>query len=272
MYHRAISQSGCALNPWVLMERPLEKARQIGIFLNCPNLNPTELLVKCLKKASGNQLVEAIVKLFLPWLNNPFSPFGVVVDSWSKVPLLVEHPYKLLKTQKIVNKVPWLVSFTSSEGLYPVEDFYTEERLNFIETNWNFVIPYILDYNYTVNGVNKDFVSDKIRKHYFGDEKLSKKTYRNLIQMASNRLYRADIHKTLQFYSNAQNIFVQMFAYRGKHSFSEFGTKTNEDFGAAHMDDLIYILNIGIDTFSDPMDRQMSDELINSWVTFANKG
>ncbi|KAJ8961979.1 hypothetical protein NQ314_005760 [Rhamnusium bicolor] len=56
--------------------------------------------------------------MFKPWLYNPFSPFGVVVDVWATDPLLPEHPYKLLKNKK-VQDLPWLSSYTSGEGLYP---------------------------------------------------------------------------------------------------------------------------------------------------------
>lgn len=56
--------------------------------------------------------------LFQPWLYNPFSPFGAVVDTWALNPLLSEHPYKLLK-HKRVHDLPWIASYTSAEGLYP---------------------------------------------------------------------------------------------------------------------------------------------------------
>lgn len=55
---------------------------------------------------------------FQPWLYNPFSPFGVVVDTWAVDPVLPKHPYKLLKDKEVVD-VPWMASYTSAEGLYP---------------------------------------------------------------------------------------------------------------------------------------------------------
>lgn len=48
----------------------------------------------------------------------PFSPFGVVVDKWSKNPVLPEHPYVLLRNGK-VQDLPWIQSHAEREGLYP---------------------------------------------------------------------------------------------------------------------------------------------------------
>ncbi|KAJ8933689.1 hypothetical protein NQ318_008407 [Aromia moschata] len=74
-------------------------------------------MMNCLKRRPGRQIVNT-VKYFQPWLYNPFSPFGVVVDKWSNDPLLPMHPYKILK-KKLVLDVPWIVSHVNSEGLYP---------------------------------------------------------------------------------------------------------------------------------------------------------
>jgi hypothetical protein len=40
------------------------------------------------------------------------------VDSWSDNPVLPEHPYMLLKKKKVAD-LPWIVSYTASEGLFP---------------------------------------------------------------------------------------------------------------------------------------------------------
>lgn len=57
--------------------------------------------------------------LFQPFLYNPFSPLGVVVDGqWAENPVLPDHPYNLL-TQGKIQDLPWIISYTSAEGLYP---------------------------------------------------------------------------------------------------------------------------------------------------------
>lgn len=116
LFHRGISQSGTLLNPWVLTEKPLEKAKKLAALLGC-STKTNEKMIECLKWRSGRQIVQS-VKEFQPWLYNPYTPFGIVVDSWATDPVLPQHPYVLMKEKKVAD-LPWLASFTSSEGLYP---------------------------------------------------------------------------------------------------------------------------------------------------------
>lgn len=74
-------------------------------------------MVDCLKTKHARQIVQT-VSHFQPYMYNPFSPFGVVVDSWAKQPLIPEHPYKILQNKKVLD-VPWMISYVSEEGLYP---------------------------------------------------------------------------------------------------------------------------------------------------------
>jgi bile salt-stimulated lipase len=116
LFHRGISQSGTALCPWVLMENPLDKTKRIASKLGCPSGETSEM-VDCLRQKPAEEIVSC-VKEFLYWLYNPFSPFGVVVDSWSSDPVLPDHPYTLLKKGQ-VSDLPWIASLTNFEGMYP---------------------------------------------------------------------------------------------------------------------------------------------------------
>lgn len=122
------------------------------------------------------------------------------MDTWAKDPLLPEHPYILLKKKK-VQDLPWMISFLSDEGLYPgagkkvtIErnilsssvvflDFYSDESIQYIDKNWNKVIPYILHYNDVVSKERLDSVSEKIREHYLNGKQLTKKNFRQLIKV-----------------------------------------------------------------------------------------
>lgn len=111
-----ISLSGTALCPWPLQEVGLAKTRTLASAVGCRQASTKEL-VECLRQRPARKLVEN-VRLFRPWLYNPFSPFGIVVEKTGNNRFLTDHPYKLLKEGK-VQDVPWLTSVTSDEGLYP---------------------------------------------------------------------------------------------------------------------------------------------------------
>lgn len=59
LFHRGISQSGSALNPWVLQENAREKAVKLAELLGCPSANSAQI-VSCLSKRSARQIVNAV--------------------------------------------------------------------------------------------------------------------------------------------------------------------------------------------------------------------
>ncbi|KAJ8961983.1 hypothetical protein NQ314_005765 [Rhamnusium bicolor] len=162
LFHKGFSQSGTSLNPWVLMEEPLKKDKE-NCYIN------------------------------RPWLYNPFSPFGVVVDAWANDPLLPDHPYQLLK-KKLVYDVPWIASHVNSEGLYPAAEFYSnDDYLKDIDKRWNKILPHLLHYNETVENKNLNTVSKKIREYYFGNKSVNKETFDNLVQVCISIIGDRDI-------------------------------------------------------------------------------
>lgn len=116
LFHRGISSSGTALCNWALVEKPLVKAKRLGELVGC-NDPSSKGLVECLRRRSAKQIIQA-VKHFQPWLFNPYSPFGPVVEEKGKHRFLEDYPYNLLTKGK-VQDLPWITSVTSEEGLYP---------------------------------------------------------------------------------------------------------------------------------------------------------
>jgi carboxylesterase type B len=164
LFKNGISLSGCALNPWVISESAEEKTHKLAESLNCDYKDHKKLL-QCLLKKPAEDIVGS-VKLFQPFLYNPFTPFGVVVEKAHKEAFLTEYPSEILKKQKI-QKVPWLATASKDEGLYPAACFYRKELLEKIDQEWEDIIPHILHYNDTFTDSKKqDDVSKKIRKHY----------------------------------------------------------------------------------------------------------
>lgn len=60
-----------------------------------------------------------------PWLYNPYTPFGPVVEKKSPAPFIDRSPIEII-TSGDVNDVPWITTVVSEEGLYPAAgDYYT---------------------------------------------------------------------------------------------------------------------------------------------------
>lgn len=174
LFNNGISHSGVAIDPWVMVENSREKAHQIAKFMNCPQDH--KKLLKCLRGKPAEELV-TLAKKFQPYLYNPYSPFGVVVEPPSASAFLTDHPKNLLKSGNF-KKLPWLLSQTQDEGLYPAAEFYNEKCLKEINDGWDELSPFILDFNgTTTNTEMKLLVSQHIRKHYLGNLEISKENF-----------------------------------------------------------------------------------------------
>ena len=77
----------------------------------------TQLMVNCLKQRSAKQIVAATEGFYTHRL--PIAPFGPVIETSIKSSIPT-HPLLLLN-KEIVNDVPWIVSTSKTEGLFPLK-------------------------------------------------------------------------------------------------------------------------------------------------------
>ncbi|VVC27651.1 Hypothetical protein CINCED_3A005726 [Cinara cedri] len=231
LFQKAFSQSGTALCPWTITENVPAKSKAIGAYLGCPTYSSLEL-VECLNTRPAKQIVDA-VQIFLPFMYNPYSPFGPIIELPSEQAFISELPYNIL-AKGLAADVPWMISVTTHEGLYPGSEFINNAALmKHIDENWNNVIPHILDYNYTIPGEQINNVSQLIRKEYIGNTVLKKGNTEQFIQMIGDRLFVVDILKAAKIHAQLYKspVFMYQFAHRGTHSLSDIFSKSNENYG-----------------------------------------
>ena len=192
LFNNGISHSGVAINPWVMQENSREKAHQIAAYTNCPEDH--QQLLTCLREKPAEDLV-MLAKHFQSFLYNPFSPFGVVVESPSKTAFLTDHPMDLLEKGNF-KKLPWLLSQTQDEGLYPTAEFYDEEILRTINDKWNEFAPFILDFNGTTDDAKTKLeVSKETRLKYLGKLPITKKNFLDFNDVSKKNFSQTTIHK-----------------------------------------------------------------------------
>lgn len=276
LFERGISASGCALNPWSFTEDVPKKTRIIAARLGCPTKCSKEL-VECLTSRPAEQIV-AQVPLFLKWLYNPYSPFGPTIESAdSENPFLSRHPYDIIKDGQAA-QVPWLVSFTSEEGLYPAAEIVDNKDLMAeLESRWFEIAPHLLDFNYTVPIENQNDVTKRITDHYLNGQSLNAGRDR-LVQMMSDRLFGAGLVQSAIMHAAVADktvapVFLYRFNYRGKFSVSELFSHSETDFGVCHGDDIGYILTSELFHMDQTeQDREMTNRMANLWLKFAENG
>lgn len=126
LFHRAISESGSALNSWALSERPRERAFRLGRVLGF-DTNSTADLVAFLRKVPARKLVEYSMRTLTPddARKNVGLPFVPAIEDhvWDGLTgydredrFITEHPMELLR-KGAYNALPYITGFNSHEAM-----------------------------------------------------------------------------------------------------------------------------------------------------------
>ncbi|XP_031331977.1 venom carboxylesterase-6-like [Photinus pyralis] len=272
LFHRGISVSGNALGAWTLQEDAAQKARRVAASLGCPTASSVEL-VNCLRQRPAVQVVES-VRMFRPWLYNPFAPFGVVIEKTGANPFLTDHPYVLLSQGK-VQDLPWITSVTCDEGLYPGADYAVKDHyLPDLERRWEELASAILDYNHTLPAELHTSTARKVKEYYLKGKPIGAGTYNQLIQMVGDRHFvvSADKSARLQAKANKSPVYFYYFTYMGEKvvTYAALWSLSEKKYGVSHGDDMAFVLSIPSRQTSamTTRDERMKDILLGLWRSF----
>jgi carboxylesterase type B len=176
LFSQGISHSGNALDPWVMQEKASKKAVEVGIRFNCRRTEDPNWLLLCLRGIPVEELV-MFSSHFQRFMYNPFAPFGVVVEPESQTAYLTDNPRTLLRKGKFLN-LPWILSQTKDEGLYPAAEFVDRRIMPEVEVKWADMAPYLLDYVSVMSDFNHQMGwTNKIRKEYFKDHPINMESF-----------------------------------------------------------------------------------------------
>ncbi|KAL7048232.1 hypothetical protein ACKWTF_003276 [Chironomus riparius] len=270
LFKNGISHSGNALDPWVFMENARSKAHKVAEFMNCPHDDHQKML-ECLKQKPSEELV-MLLKEFQPFLYNPFSPFGLVVEPAHESAFISEHPKILLESGKFNNR-PWLLTQAKDEGLYPAAEFYSnEDFLDEIDTKFDDLAPYILHFNDETDDKQKIVkASSMIRKFYLGDKKVTRKNFELFKNMLSDRLFKSGAYEAIQLQSKYSPSFFYHFNYKSKFSVGEIMGNTTDFLGVSHGEDIFLIFTNHFRHFDYTEDeKRMAQNLLNLYYEFSS--
>lgn len=130
LFHRAISQSGSALNPWSMSASSTERAFRLAANLGYVGANDTEDFLEFLRRVPPMKLVEAAPTTLTAedFRNNIGLPFVPVVEGyWNKEssadkifyeqPFLMEDPNVLYRKHKFHKDVPYMTGYNTHEAM-----------------------------------------------------------------------------------------------------------------------------------------------------------
>lgn len=198
LFHRAICQSGSALNTWARTENAREKAFKLGDTLGLNTNSSTELL-KFLRKLSPKHLIDAapltltdedvrnnIGLPFVPVIEKTWadSEWEGTFDALTEGHFISEDPVSLLKRRSF-NQVPLLLGYNSHEAMLFMRRLKKDPSLiTDIDNDFSRLIPTNLNIPGGRYGHEGNEVASKMRQFYLGYNKtVSNETIEEMIQV-----------------------------------------------------------------------------------------
>ncbi|XP_014215342.1 venom carboxylesterase-6-like [Copidosoma floridanum] len=261
LFHGSIGMSGTSVNPWGFSARgSAEKAKKLGAIFDCPTHN-SAWMVECLRRVPAHELVAA-EKHFQPWQYNPMAPFAPVVDGV----YVTKSPKEAFEARELYD-VPAIYGFTSDEGCYPAAAYAPHGNLlRELNDNWTKIAPHLMQYNYTLPQKMHEVVAKDARREYFGGASINKKSALKLIEMLSDQQFLVGIEAGVRLQAQASRspVYLYEYAFRGSQSYSDHLSRTTNDYGVCHADDMNLIVeNPNVDPTKTKAEWKMSNFLMD---------
>ncbi|GAB6024654.1 Carboxylesterase 5A [Chamberlinius hualienensis] len=268
LFHKAISSSGSAINPWALARHPLQKAQLFADTLGCSKTSDTKVLVQCFLNQTTHSLVQATRQQ-----KTPEAFMGPSLESKGGPGFITEDPLTLMKQRKIANKVPVILGLNSFEGysMYLIfgsllkthgkeffqSDFkYIMSMISEIQPNMPEPIRLILkEYVEDAGDLDNDDIFTKVISAIIGDAAIS-----------------AGVALTAELLSQAGvPTYAYKFDYIGQHCLAELIGGVCGKY-ASHSDELLYPFRVANIKLTNANDLNMTQTLDNLLTLFAADG
>jgi carboxylesterase type B len=206
LFHKAIAQSGNALNCWALGQR---NGTIVADCLKIRDTNEKNILEK-LRRMSAKKLVKYQFKAMLDSLMTPdcVSVFGPVVEVPSSEPsFLAEQPIVILK-KGTFNKVPMIIGYNSQEGfLYQLLMNLKKAAREHKDLERD--IP--LDLNLQKGSDKSIEVAKKIKQFYFGDEEITRKNRKKLLFLKTDNHFLHGIYRSISYQKSSSDTPIYFY-------------------------------------------------------------
>ncbi|XP_058467327.1 juvenile hormone esterase [Malaya genurostris] len=282
LFHRAIAQSGTALNPWAVAKSPKKRAFRLGEQLGCYT-NSTDELLRVLRKASPQKIINAAAKTITPEdikrsIGLPFVPS---IENWTgddaseELPLIVNEPIQIMKSG-VYNHVPLITGFNSHEAMLFLRRVRKDPKLlTTIDSDFQRLIP--IDLNVDRDSLEGTSVAHDMRNFYLNGSHISNTSIQSMMNLMSDAMFLhgitnfARLHAT---HDGQDTTWLYRFAYDG--ALGIYKRILGIDWpGACHGDELGYlfhfgVLNIRLDNSS--VELQTMSKMTRMWTNFAKYG
>ncbi|KAL0113961.1 hypothetical protein PUN28_011345 [Cardiocondyla obscurior] len=283
LFHKAISQSGVATNPWAFTDNEwtneaTNKSFQLAKKLGRTTSDP-KAAYEFLKTIDAKKLVETTYKHFTKETDplNQIVIFTPTLDYESPDPFFPEHPLTLMHRGV---KVPFLLGNTSCEGSFFICNnlfgHISKEALEKVDSDFKSTItPRLLA---TLPKI--PITVEELRFLYFRDKAISEETLMNYADFLGDALfYRGNMEVAdVQINSDDAPTYLYKFSYDSDSYIAKkiFGVTLP---GVSHGEDIFYLFypymmkenNVPPPDFNSE-DFKVIDYLTQMWTDFAKTG
>lgn len=248
LFKRAIPMSGVPMCDWAQPFESRKRAFQLGKQLGLTTDDPKELLeflqsLPVEKLLDTNPCVTAIEDIMNTVHVIKMYHFNPVVEKdFGQENFLNEDPFEALKAGKI-NEVDIMMGHTSEEGLICAMLAFGTELLD-IYNRWpELLVPKKIIYTSSPKKVIE--LSERIRKHYFGNKAISNDTVKEFFKFASHENFNVHIQRFLQRLPKLGNTKRYFYQFDMRSDRDYFGPAAGElsKVSSSHMDDCWYLFH-----------------------------
>ncbi|CAH1118266.1 unnamed protein product [Phaedon cochleariae] len=262
LFHKAIMQSGTALNPWGLRER---HGLRFGKFIDSGVGDERDALI-VLQGLSSGELFEKQEK----YIQKTNADIGPIIEKPNEAAFITELPRTLIKSGKY-NKVPIMLGYCSNEGLlFEIKSrsegkSYTDEKLDLND----FIPP---DLNFKQNDSRIQIIRKKLSNFYFEGNHA-----KNKYMLYSDYYLNIGIFSTAK--SHVKTSQHPVYLYRmsfdgGLNYLKKLHNIDNFPGYACHSDDVGYLFKMkGIPNMYMGEDKKKTvRRFVQLWMNFAKYG
>ncbi|GLV42339.1 alpha-Esterase-9 [Carabus blaptoides fortunei] len=269
LFHRAIMQSGCALNPWVKGTQNVHTIAKVFAF---ENDNEGEIL-EMLLLMKEEKFLEAQNEIPDVFGANQTSLHGFVVEQPCKeANLLTVEPLDVMLAGEYT-KVPLLIGYTSREGMFSEIGERLQTGAFKIFTDFETKVP--VYFNIPKGSDLSKRIAQKIKEFYFDNCNPSVDNVDSIYKLETDLMFYRGLYTTIKHHlkhSEHPTYFYRFSADTDLNWNKSFGKITTP--GAAHMDDLGYLFKTTfLPNFKEKSKEDMLvQKMVQLWTNFAKNG
>ncbi|CAH0550117.1 unnamed protein product [Brassicogethes aeneus] len=208
LFHKAICQSGVALNLWA---KGFPNAKVIARDLGYKETDEKSIFEK-LKMESVRKIVNAQYKIDEDLNPDQQRPYCPIIEHPSDEAFLSEDPVEIIKSGRY-NKVPFMIGYTSKEGI--LYALFGKIIPNKLPKNLEHEVPF--DLNINGDADKEKIVKKKIRKFYFNNKELTGDTIDEFFHLKGDLGFKYHIQKALELHrsTNENPMYFYIFSHDG---------------------------------------------------------